>query len=64
MHELPANFIPPRKHVIDQTSLKTLKELEIQAIRETLRKCNGNKSKTARLLGISRKAFYKRLKEN
>jgi DNA-binding NtrC family response regulator len=64
LNELPANFLPPRKHIIDQTSPKTLKELEIQAIRETLRKCNGNKSKTARLLGISRKAFYKRLKGN
>jgi DNA-binding NtrC family response regulator len=62
MNELPANFLSPRKHIIDQTSPKTLKELEIQAIKETLRKCNGNKSKTARLLGISRKAFYKRLK--
>jgi DNA-binding NtrC family response regulator len=64
LSELPANFLPPRKHAIDQNSPKTLKELEIQAIRETLRKCNGNKSKTARLLGISRKAFYKRLKGN
>jgi DNA-binding NtrC family response regulator len=64
MNELPANFLPSRKHVVVQTSPKTLKELELQAIRETLRKCNGNKSKTARLLGISRKAFYKRLKEN
>jgi DNA-binding NtrC family response regulator len=60
--ELPANFLAPRKNTFDQTSPKTLKELELQAIRETLRKCNGNKSKTARLLGISRKAFYKRLK--
>jgi DNA-binding NtrC family response regulator len=64
MNELPTNFLPPRKHTINMTSPKTLKELEIQAIRETLRKCNGNKSKTARLLGISRKAFYKRLKGN
>jgi DNA-binding NtrC family response regulator len=64
MNELPSNFLPPRKHTLDQASPTTLKELEIQAIRETLRKCNGNKSKTARLLGISRKAFYKRLKGN
>jgi DNA-binding NtrC family response regulator len=64
INELPANFLPPRKHASDQPSPKTLRELEIQAIRETLLKCNGNKSKTARLLGISRKAFYKRLKGN
>ena len=39
----------------------TLKELEARMIRETLRKCNGNKSKTAKMLGFSRKALYKRL---
>jgi two-component system response regulator HydG len=43
---------------------KTLKELEIQAIKEALEKCSGNKSKAAKMLGISRKAFYKRLNED
>lgn len=42
---------------------KTLKELEIHAIREALHTCKGNKSMAARNLGISRKAFYSRLKE-
>lgn len=42
---------------------RTLKELEIHAIREALHICNGNKSMAARNLGISRKAFYSRLKE-
>ncbi len=42
---------------------RTLKDLEIHAVREALHMCNGNKSMAARNLGISRKAFYKRLKE-
>jgi DNA-binding NtrC family response regulator len=42
---------------------RTLKELEVDAIKEALRNCKGNKSQAARNLGISRKAFYKRLKE-
>ncbi|MBZ0156208.1 MAG: sigma-54 dependent transcriptional regulator [Alphaproteobacteria bacterium] len=46
-------FSPPR----------TLKQLEVHAVRETLSRCNGNKSKAARMLGISRKAFYKKLRD-
>jgi two-component system response regulator HydG len=45
------------------SSSKTLDELEFQAIRESLQKCNGNKSKAAKMLGISRKALYKRLEK-
>lgn len=43
---------------------RTLKDLEIHAVKEALHVCNGNKSLAARNLGISRKAFYKRLKES
>ncbi len=46
-----------------QNSIQTLKELEAQAIRETLEKCQGNKSQTAKMLGFSRKALYKRLRD-
>lgn len=42
---------------------KTLKALEAEAIRDALELSGGNKSKAARMLGISRKAFYKRLKD-
>ena len=41
----------------------TLKDLEIQAIKDTLKSCRGNKTKAASMLGISRKALYKRLEE-
>jgi DNA-binding NtrC family response regulator len=42
---------------------KTLREVELQAIRQALQTCNGNKSKTAKMLKISRKALYKRLRD-
>jgi DNA-binding NtrC family response regulator len=41
----------------------TLRELNIHAIKEALKNSKGNKSQAARTLGISRKAFYNRLKE-
>jgi DNA-binding NtrC family response regulator len=41
----------------------TLKEIENQAVMEALSRCKGNKSKAARILGISRKAFYRKLEE-
>lgn len=68
LDELPEEFLAAsqkrpgtRKH---QASNKTLKELENEAIKETLKECKGNKSKAAKMLGISRKAFYKKLKED
>ncbi len=42
---------------------KTFKELEREAIQEALKTSGGNKSKAAKMLGISRKAFYKRLND-
>jgi DNA-binding NtrC family response regulator len=42
---------------------KTLREMQLQAIRQTLQTCDGNKSKTAKMLKISRKALYKRLRD-
>lgn len=38
-----------------------LKEMEIELIIETLRKCGGNKSMASEYLGISRKALYEKL---
>jgi DNA-binding NtrC family response regulator len=62
LNELPEEFL----HLNEAPEIsynKTLKDLEVQAIRDTLQECKGNKSKAAKMLGISRKAFYKRLKE-
>lgn len=61
--ELPQELLSHRRGVESLTALQTLKQLEVHAIKDALRRCNGNKSKAARVLGISRKAFYKRLKE-
>ncbi|MDA8431349.1 MAG: sigma-54 dependent transcriptional regulator [Nitrospiraceae bacterium] len=63
IRELSEEVLPSRKPDRSPDSPKTLKELEIQAIREALHACRGNKSKTAKMLGISRKAFYRRLRE-
>jgi len=61
--DLPEEFAPVRKKIGLHLS-KTLREIEVQAIKHALSECRGNKSKAARLLGISRKAFYKRLRGN
>ncbi len=42
---------------------QTLRELEDRAVLNSLEECRGNKSKAAKMLGISRKTFYKRLRE-
>ena len=47
----------------DNNPLKTFRELEMEALRDALQACKGNKSKASRALGISRKAIYKRLRE-
>ena len=44
-------------------TIKPLRSVEQQAITQALIECNGNKSKAARRLGISRKALYTRLRE-
>ncbi|NOZ25513.1 MAG: sigma-54-dependent Fis family transcriptional regulator [Nitrospirae bacterium] len=64
--ELPEEFTSlkeSKKRDAPGSTFKTLSELEFEAVRDALRACNGNKSKAARMLGISRKALYKRLKD-
>ena len=66
LHDLPEEFYPVGKipeMMKTVTARKTLREIELHAIKEALQKCDGNKSKAARMLGISRKAFYKRLND-
>jgi DNA-binding NtrC family response regulator len=42
---------------------KTMKNIKVLAIKNALHECGGNKSKTASMLGISRKALYKVLEK-
>lgn len=42
---------------------QTLKDLQESAIRESLARAEGNKSKAAKMLGISRKALYKKIRD-
>jgi DNA-binding NtrC family response regulator len=42
----------------------TLEDIEKKAILETLEHCQGNKAKTARMLGISEKSIYNKLKRH
>jgi two-component system response regulator HydG len=60
---LPAEFCLFGENQKPAGSQKTLRELELLAIKDALHACNGNKSKAAKLLNISRKAFYKRLSD-
>lgn len=40
---------------------KPLKDLQFKAVNDALAECNGNKSRAAKMLGISRKSLYKKL---
>jgi DNA-binding NtrC family response regulator len=42
---------------------RSIRDLEAQAVEQTLRECEGNKSQAAQVLGISRKALYKKIKD-
>lgn len=59
---LPEEFLSLQEQN-ETFSKKTLKDLEIQAIKKALQECKGNKSKAATMLGISRKTIYKKLDE-
>ncbi len=60
--ELPAELLASARRRNGLTGrLKTLKEIEMQAIRKALSQFGGNKSRAARALGISRKSFYKKM---
>lgn len=61
--ELPQEMDQSSEGEGQPNAAATLKEIEAHAIRETLKRCGGNKSQAAKILGFSRKALYKRLKD-
>jgi len=60
---LPAEFLGRRRQKESQAAVMSLKEIEYDALKNALQLYNGNKSKAARTLGISRKSLYKKFKE-
>jgi len=62
-NELPEELVGVRPRGTSENPVRPLKALEQQAITEALQVCNGNKSRAAKQLGISRKTFYKKLRE-
>lgn len=61
--ELPEDLKPYVSHSETRPPVRTLREIEEEAIRGALEESAGNKSRAAKLLGISRKSLYKRLEE-
>ena len=49
--------------VESEPPLMTLEESEAHLIRATLRRCKGNRSKAARILGIGRNTLWRKLKK-
>jgi DNA-binding NtrC family response regulator len=58
--ELPAAAAVPSPFAPESTNVKVI---ERQLIEQVLRECQGNKSKAARRLGLTRKQLYVRLRQ-
>lgn len=56
-------FQLPKRNEAPETSASTLEEMEMQMIRKTLDKCNGNLSAVAAQLGITRQTLYNKMKK-
>jgi DNA-binding NtrC family response regulator len=65
--ELPPQMLPDDIAITDTTiatqSGLTLKDMEREAIRATLKQTDGNKSRSAKLLGIARQTLLNKIKE-
>jgi len=59
-HSLAREFAPPRPA---KEAFPSLKEMEEAHIREAMTRTDGNKSKAAKILGISRMTLYRKLEE-
>ena len=65
--ELPPQMLPNDFQLADEPKTSsgglTLKDMEREAIRATLEQADGNKSKSAKLLGIARQTLLNKIKE-
>jgi len=57
------NEVKEFKYLEKSSGIKTLKEIEKEHIKRVLKICEGNKSKTAKKLDVSRRFIYKKIKE-
>lgn len=67
VQELPPQLLPDtndeRETDVPLSATPTLRDMERQMIRATLAENNGNKSKTAKILGIARQTLLNKIKE-
>jgi DNA-binding NtrC family response regulator len=63
LRDLPEDLAMLKREKAQPGPFRTLRDMEAQAVKNALQACQGNVSKAARTLGISRKAFYRRLRE-
>jgi len=61
--DIPGEIKKGRKNNNSTNNFKSLKEMEIETIINAINAFNGNKSRAAQVLGITRKALYSRLKD-
>ena len=61
--DTPSNLTDKAPH-ISPLAGRTLADLEKQAIIDTLDLCRGNKAQTARVLGISEKSIYNKMRRH
>ncbi|HPQ88929.1 MAG TPA: helix-turn-helix domain-containing protein, partial [Candidatus Mcinerneyibacteriales bacterium] len=54
---------PSREEGYGETALIPLKEVEKRHLLRVLRACEGNKSRAAEILGVSRKFIYSKINE-
>jgi two-component system response regulator HydG len=62
IRDLPDDLLWQSRSNTSAATIEPLKSVELQAIQNALTECNGNKSQAARLLRISRKVLYTRLR--
>ena len=55
------NYYPPDPAFRFELALQEAEEIEALTIQKALRQCGGNKTRAAKLLGVSRKTLYKRI---
>lgn len=63
LKDIPGEIRREAKNSINTDNFKPLKEIEIETVLKAIDAFNGNKSKAAKALGITRKALYSRLKQ-